>query len=170
MSTPQADPSTRRLPLADLVLTLGLLVLFAVAFATARAWPFETGVFPQMVTALGTVLAVLNLAALLMSRSAPDTHPHGEDGDIESVDVEYIFEQAGPGLWARNLAWLGGFFLVLYLAGIFVAAPAFTVLYLRFSARASWLLSVVYAVVVGVVLYLSFVLLLGLPVPEGILL
>jgi uncharacterized membrane protein YedE/YeeE len=165
-----AERAARRLPVADVVLTVGLLAVFATAFATARGWPFETGIFPLMVTALGAALAVLHLAALLVRRPAPDAQPAGEDSEIEAVDVEYVFEHTGLSLWLRSLAWLAGFFVALYVVGIFVAAPVFTVLYLRFSARASWLLSAVYALVVGVVLYLSFVVFLDLPTPEGILL
>lgn len=161
--------STRRLPLADLLLTLGLLAVFVVAFLTARAWSFETGVFPRMVTALGAVLALLHLVVLVARRSVPDLRAHGEDAEIEAVDVEYVFERAGARAWLRNLAWIGGFFLLLYLAGIFVAAPVFTISYLRLEARTSWLLSLVYAVVVGAMLYLSFVLFLDLPTPPGLL-
>ncbi|MDP9392526.1 MAG: tripartite tricarboxylate transporter TctB family protein [Actinomycetota bacterium] len=160
----------RRLPVADVVLTAALLAMFVVAFVTARGWPFETGIFPQMVTALGAGLALLHLVVLLVRRPAAETRPAGEDTEIEAVDVEYVFEHAGLPLWLRSLGWLAGFFVALYLLGIFVTAPVFTVLYLRFSARASWLLSVVYAVVVGALLYLSFVVFLDLPTPEGILL
>ena len=168
-TTPDTDRPARRLPLADLLLTAALLAIFVVAFATARAWSFETGIFPLMVTGLGAGLAALHLVVLLVRRPAPDTQPHGEDGDIESMDVEYVFEHAGAALWLRSLAWIGGFLVVMYLAGVFVAAPVFTVLYLRFSARASWVLSVVYAVVVGILLYLAFVVFLNLPTPEGLL-
>ncbi len=169
MTTASRDRPTRRLPLADIVLTVALLTVFAIAFATARAWSFETGIFPLMVTALGAGLAVLHLVVLLVRHPAPDPHPHGEDGEIDPVDVEYVFEHAGPALWLRSLSWIAGFLVALYVAGIFVAAPLFTILYLRFSARASWVLSVVYAVVVGVLLYLSFVVFLDLPTPEGLL-
>lgn len=169
MSTTDNDRSTRRRPVADVLLTGGLLAVFVVAFVTARGWEFETGVFPQMVTGLGAGLAALHLAALFLRPPAPDAEPHGEDSEIEAVDIEYVFAQAGPPLWAASLAWLGGFFGLMYLVGIFVAAPVFTVAYLRFAAGASWLISVVYAVVVGIVLYLSFVVFLGLPTPDGIL-
>ncbi len=168
-TAPDTDRPARRLPLADLLLTAALLAIFAGGFAIARAWSFETGVFPLMVTALGAGLAVLHLVVLLVRRPAPDLRPHGEDAEIESMDVEYVFEHAGPALWLHSLAWIGGFLVLMYLAGIFVAGPVFTVLYLRFSARASWVLSVVYAAVVGILLYLAFVVFLNLPTPEGLL-
>ena len=168
-ATNDQRPATRRLPVADLLLTAGLLAIFVVAFLTARAWCFETGVFPRMITALGVVLAVLHLVVLFTRRPDPDLHAHGEDAEIEAVDVEYVFERAGTRAWLRNLAWIAGFFLLLYVAGIFVAAPVFTVAYLRFEAHASWVLSAVYAVVVGAILYLSFVVFLDIPTPPGLL-
>jgi hypothetical protein len=170
MSTPSSERTARRWQVADLVLTAGLLIVFVAALLTARDWSFKTGLFPQMVAVVGAALAALHLVVLVLRRPSPDLEPHGEDGEIEALDLEYIFEHASGGLWARTLGWVLGFFLLLYLVGIFVAAPVFTVAYLRFSAGASWLLTLVYAVVVGVLLYLAFVVFLQLPVPEGLLL
>lgn len=167
-STPQASPPARRVPIADLVLTAGLLGVFVLAFVTALGWSFNTGVFPLLVTGLGVVLALLHLLVLLVRRPVEDRTPHGEDDEIEAMDVEYAFEHAGRAMWTRTLGWVSGFFVLLYVAGIFVAAPVFTIAYLRFSARASWLLSVVYAVVVGLVLYVAFVVLLDVPTPPGL--
>ncbi|GAB3353731.1 tripartite tricarboxylate transporter TctB family protein [Modestobacter lapidis] len=167
-SAPTTSPPARRVSRGDLALTLGLLGVFVLAFVTALGWSFNTGVFPRLITGLGVALAVLHLVVLLVRRPAPDVQPHGEDGDIEAMDVEYAFEHAEPKQWAWTLGWVAGFFLLLYLGGIFIAAPVFTVAYLRFSARASWLFSAVYAVVVGLVLYAAFVVFLEIPTPPGI--
>jgi hypothetical protein len=166
---PTQTQSARRLPLADLVITVGLLVAFVVAFITARSWPYGAAVFPEMVTAVGVALAVLHLVVLVVRRPAPDLRPHGQDGEIEALDVEYVFEHAGRRAWAADLGWLAGFFVLTYVAGVLVAAPVFTVLYLALSARKSWLFSAIYAVVLGVVLYVSYTVVLELPLPEGIL-
>ena len=167
-STPPNSSPTRRVSLADLLLTVGLLAIFVVAFLTALDWSFNTGVFPLLITGLGVALAVLHLVVLLVRRPTADLHPHGEDDEIETMDVEYAFEHAGRAMWARTLGWVFGFFLLLYVAGIFIAAPVFTIAYLRLSAKASWLVSLVYAVVIGLVLYVSFVVFLGLPTPPGL--
>ncbi|MDK3255443.1 tripartite tricarboxylate transporter TctB family protein [Blastococcus capsensis] len=167
-STPPNSSPTRRVALADLLLTVGMLAIFVIAFLTALDWSFNTGVFPLLITGLGIALAVLHLVVLLVRRPVPDLHPHGEDEEVEAMDVEYAFEHAGRAMWARTLAWVFSFFLLLYVAGIFIAAPVFTIAYLRLSAKASWLLSVVYAVVIGLALYASFVVFLGLPTPPGL--
>lgn len=168
-STP--DRSTRRgLPIADLVLTAALTAVFLAGLVTAREWSFKAGFFPTLVTLLGLCLGVLHLFFLLIRRPAPDLHPHGEDAEIEPADVEYIFEHASPRQWAACLAWVAGFFLSMYLVGIFVTGPLFTLAYLRLSARASWVVSIIYAAVVGVALYLAFEVLLDLPAPPGLFL
>ncbi len=167
-STPPTSPPARRVPVADLLLTVGVLAIFVVAFVTALGWSFNTGVFPLLITGLGIGLSLLHLVVLLVRRPARDLHPHGEDDEIEAMDVEYAFEHAGRAMWARTLGWVFGFFLLLYVAGIFIAAPVFTIAYLRLSAKASWLVSVVYAVVVGLMLYASFVVFLDLPTPPGL--
>lgn len=163
------DGTRRRLPLADLAITTGLLLVFVLAFLTARGWPEGASIFPEFVTGVGAALAALHLLVLVVRRPAEDLQPHGEDGEIEALDVEYVFEHAGRRSWAINLAWIAGFFLVTFLVGVLVAAPVFTLLYLRWTARASWLFSAVYAVVLGVVIYVSYTIALQLPLPEGIL-
>lgn len=167
--TPPAERAHRQLSVADLVITAGLFTAFVAAHVTARGWPAGAAIFPEMVTAVGAALAALHLLVLVVRRPTPDLQPHGEDREIEALDVEYVFEHAGRRAWAGNLAWLAGFFVLMYLAGVLVAAPAFTALYLRLSARTSWLFSAIYAVVLGVVLYLSYTVALELPLPEGIL-
>jgi hypothetical protein len=163
------EQSRARLPVADLLLTAGLAGLFAAAFLVARDWSFNAGFFPRLITTFGLALAVLHLLVLLVRRRAPETHPHTGDEEGESVDVEYVFEHASRSEWAQSLAWLSGFFLSLYLIGLFVTAPLFAVAYLRTSAGSSWKVSVTYALVVGLTLYAAFEWLLGLPVPSGAL-
>ncbi len=167
-SSPPTGSPARRLPVADLLLTVGLLAVFVLAFVTARGWSFNTGVFPLLITGLGIALTLLHLVVVLVRRPPPDPRPHGEDEELEAMDVEYAFEHASRSQWAGTLGWVAGFFVLLYVAGIFIAAPVFTIAYLRVAAKASWLLSVVYAVVVGLVLYASFVLFLDLPTPPGL--
>jgi hypothetical protein len=163
-----STPAKRQLSGADLIITAGLLAVFAIAFVTALGWSFNTGVFPLLITGLGIALSLLHIVFLLVRRPVVDLQPHGEDDEIDAMDIEYAFEHAGRAQWCRTLGWVFGFFALLYVAGIFIAAPIFTIAYLRFSARASWLLSVVYAVVVGVVLYATFVIALEIPTPPGL--
>jgi hypothetical protein len=165
--------SVRAWPIADLVITVALLILFAWALSSASEWSVKAALFPRLVTTFGLALAVLHLVLLLVRRRSADDSAEAQSvmGISEPDDdpLAYAFSTAGRLAWMVALAWVAGFFVSLYVLGVYVTAPLFTVLYLRLSAHASWRLSVIYSVVVGAVLYGVFETLLGLPTPEGVL-
>jgi hypothetical protein len=152
---------------ADVVVTVLLLVLFAWAFLEAGEWSFRAALFPRLVTATGVVLALLHLVQGLLRLRRPAPAP--DSGDADPDDVEYIFRTAGPRRWASALGWVAAFFVLLFLAGLYVTAPVFSVLYLRFAGRRRWIFSAIYAIVIAVVLYVAFELALGVPTPAGLL-
>ena len=164
---------------ANLVLTVLLLALFAWAYLETSELPFKAALFPRLVTGAGSVLAALlllqSLLGLRNARSAPAAPPApGGDGaeveDLNDDDVEYVFQTAGTRRWTEAIGWSAGFFVLLYVAGLFITAPLFSFLYLRFAGRRTWLLSTLYAVVVGALLYVAFELLLAVPTPPGLFL
>jgi len=191
---PPRRPSTGAA--ADVVLTVLMLALFGWAFLEAVEWSSKAALFPRIVSGIGFGVSALHLVQALLrlgrDRSpAPDpvpaTSPAGPippvpgdpvpqaagttaEDDVNEDDVEYVFQTAGPRRWAAALGWVTGFFVLLYVAGLFLTAPVFSLLYLRIAGRRSWLLSAVYAVVLAVVLYAAFELALGVPVPPGLLL
>lgn len=152
---------------ADVVVTVLLLALFALAFLEAGEWSFRAALFPHLVTGAGVVLTALHLlqAALRLRRPVPSP----ESGDADPDDVEYVFRTAGPRRWASALGWVAGFFVLLFVTGLYVTAPIFSLLYLRFAGKRTWIFSAVYAVVIAVVLYVAFELALGVPTPSGLL-
>jgi Tripartite tricarboxylate transporter TctB family len=198
-----ADPAPQVTPVraattavADVVLTVLMLVLFGWAFLDAADWSFKAALFPRIVTGVGFVVSALHLVQALLrfrrDRAAagapvPATTPAGPippvagdpvpqaagtttEDDVNEDDVEYVFQTAGARRWTEALAWVAGFFVLLYVAGLFITAPLFSFLYLRFAGRRSWLFSALYAVVLGAVLYLAFEVALGIPVPPGLFL
>jgi hypothetical protein len=168
-----AEPVTgRQLPTVDIVLSLVLAAVFASAFWTATEWSVKAGLFPRMVTGLGLALALLHVVLLLRRARTPvPVVEERVDADDEAEgDVEYVFAHAGGRAWAGSLAWVAGFFVGLYVVGLFVAAPLFALAYLRFSVRRSWVFSVAYAAVIFAVLYVAFEVALQLPVPPGLFL
>jgi tripartite tricarboxylate transporter TctB family protein len=163
--------SGRRPPeaVADVVVTLLLLALFAWAFLEAGEWSFRAALFPRLVTAAGVVLTALHLVLALarLRRAAPPVDADEPEGDPDAV--EYVFRTAGPRRWASALGWVVAFSFPLYLAGLYVTAAVFSLLYLRFAARRTWIFSAIYAIVSAVVLYVAFELALGVPTPSGLL-
>ena len=179
-STPAPAPVVRRRPspetVADLVLTVLLLALFGWGYLEAGQWSFQAALFPHLVTAASFLITALYLVQVLVRLTrevrtgvvAPD--PAGAEDDPERDDVEYLFQTAGARRWAAALGWIAAFFVLLYVAGLFITAPVFSFLYLRFVGRRTWLFSVLYAVVLGAVLYAAFDLALGVPTPPGLFL
>jgi Tripartite tricarboxylate transporter TctB family len=150
---------------ADVVVTVLLLGLFGWAFLETAEWSLRAALFPRMVTATAVVLAALHLvqAVLRLRRASPpldEAHPD---------DVEYVFRTAGPHRWASALAWVAAFFVLLYVTGLYVTAPVFSLLYLRVAAKRTLIFSAIYAIVMGVLLYVAFELALGVPTPSGLL-
>jgi Tripartite tricarboxylate transporter TctB family len=172
MTAPAEAPAPgRRRPspeaVADVVVTVLLLALFAWAFLEAGQWSFRAALFPRLVTGAGVVLAALHLVQVLLRlwRPVPSPDPGGADPD----EVEYVFRTAGGRRWASALGWVAGFFVLLHVTGLYVTAPVFSVLYLRFAGKRTWIFSAIYAIVIAVVLYVAFELALGVPTPSGLL-
>jgi hypothetical protein len=167
----------RRVLSADFVLSAVLLVIFAAAFLGARAWPFDAKIFPMMVSGVGIVLVLLKMALALRpprAAAAPVAHTVAgveltDEDDEADEALEYIFETATRSDWLRVLAWAGGFFLAFFLVGAVPSILVFTLLYLRFEARSSWIVAAVYAAVLGGTLYAAQEL-LQILLPAGILL
>lgn len=153
---------------ADVVVTVLLLVLFAWAFIEAGEWSFRAALFPRLVTGAGVVLTALHLVQAVLRLRRPTPSP--EAGDADPDDVEYVFRTAGPRRWASALGWVAAFFVLLYLGGLYVTAPVFSLLYLRFAGKRTWVFSATYAIVIAVVLYAAFELALGVPTPSGLFL
>lgn len=178
-------PSARAV--ADVVLSVLLLALFGWALLESTAWSFRTALFPRIVCGGALALTALHLVkavvALLRERRpgprpgadgpadpADSSDGPGTDEADDADDAAHVFRTAGPRSWASALGWIAGFFVLLQVGGLFVTAPAFSLLYLRFGAGRTWRFSACYAVVIGVVLYAAFELALDIPSPPGLFL
>jgi hypothetical protein len=174
-STADHRPPTR----ADLVFGAAAVVMFAAAGVATFGWPFRTALFPRLVTGSGTAIALLFTVSWLLRRPGPGTADPGSDEpeagsallapeeDGRGHDVEYVYATAGRAAWAQALGWIAVFFLLLALVGLFAAAAAFTVAYLRWGGGRSWRFAVTYAVILVAVFYVSMDVLLTIPTPRG---
>jgi uncharacterized membrane protein YedE/YeeE len=172
---PVGSSGRRGLPLADFTITLVLLALFGAALVSSSAWSVKAALFPRFVTGVGLALAVMHLIAIVVTalqRRPVEASPVPADDDdtAAGVDTEYVFANAGRAAWASALLWVAGFFVLLYVLGLFLAAPLFAVTYLRLSAERTWLFSIVYAAVIGAVLYIALEFALQVSTPPGFVL
>lgn len=167
-----------RRSIAELVFSIALLVLFAWAFVEAGNWSFRAALYPRIVAVAGLLTVMLRLAVSVFGGAraagapAPTLELAGvavvDEEEAEQQDVEYVFAHAGRQAWIEALGWVAGFFVALWVLGLYITVPLFCVLYLKLVAKASWLVAVVYAAVAWLVLFLAFTRFLSLPVPEGI--
>jgi Tripartite tricarboxylate transporter TctB family len=149
---------------ADVVLTVLLLGLFGWAFLETAQWSTRAALFPRIVTATAVALTALHLVQALLRLRRPAVTQDEANPD----DVEYVFRTAGVQRWASALGWVAAFFVLLYVTGLYVTAPVFSLLYLRFVGKRTWIFSAIYAIVIAVVLYVAFELALGVPTPPGL--
>ncbi|MCZ2813950.1 tripartite tricarboxylate transporter TctB family protein [Modestobacter sp. VKM Ac-2979] len=161
---------------ADFILSAVLLCVFAAAFVGATNWSFDAKIFPMIVSGVGMVLTLLKMALALRPPSAAAGSAAHTVSGVELTDeddeadeaLEYVFETASRTDWLRVLGWAGGFFLAFFLVGAIPSILVFTVLYLFFEARATWLVLVVYALVLSGILY-GVQEFLNVLLPDGIL-
>ena len=160
--------------LADVIGSAALLVLFAVALLMALEWADRGSIFPLGVTAVGAALSGGHLLRSLVKKNPAPTpvepiESQAGAGEEYEDDAEDILTTAGARDWMTTLGFVGGFFLALYIFGLYLATAVFAVVYLRFQAHSSWKFSVIYASVLTIALYLIFSVALELPVPAGVI-
>jgi hypothetical protein len=163
-----AERGNRR---ADLAFTIVLLVVFVGALVLARQWGFRASLVPTLVSSVGIALTAVHLVLVLAGRSRVAVTPGtstAADPEIEEHDPAHVFAAAGAERWRSSLLWAAGFFVAVSVVGLIATTVAFTAAYLRVSVRAGWLFSAIYAVALGLLLWLVFGELLAIPLPEGV--
>jgi hypothetical protein len=165
MSPTRPDRAQRT---ADLAFTVFLLVVFTGALVLARQWGFRASLVPTLVSGAGIGLSVAHLLLVLTGRSAAAPQPVMAEPEVEEHDAAHVFATAGARQWRSCLGWVAGFFVSVSVLGLIAPTVAFTAAYLRLSVRATWMFSAVYAVALGLVLWLVFGELIAIPLPEGV--
>lgn len=165
-ATEPARQAPRRIAVADLIGGVLLVVVMAGAWLLTRDWDDKAAVFPRGIALGGVVLGVvLVVRSLVGTRRAPVV----PDAEELEDDLDYVFHTASGRQWLVTLAWFGGFFVSLYVLGLYPTSIVFTVLYLHTQDRRSWLFSGIYALVLTGALYLAFTVALAQQVPGGLL-
>jgi hypothetical protein len=148
---------------------LVLLLLWVVW--EARGWPFRTRLFPWAIGFPVLALALVQLAYSLWSairhRSTRDVNSiSSQAGEIAVAGVALDPILAGR----RTLSivvWTLAFALGFWLFGFKVGGLLLSLAFLRFQARESWTMSVLYSAGVYLFFLLGFELALGVPFPAG---
>ena len=150
-----------------ILFTLGILIFSTYAVVSARDWPLGTKVFPWIVGIPVMILSVIQLA-LEISQSRSIAAPPKEDtGDLQvdwSIGSRVVGAKA-----ARFYGWLLGFLFCIWLLGFFVAVPLYTFLYLKVSAKESWLMTISLSLATFIFFVLLFDQVLHLPWPTPVI-
>ena len=160
--------------IAEIVGSAVLLILFAGGLWLALGWSAKAATFPLGVTAIG---AALSAAYLIRSCFKKQESPApaasaavnlGDNDEDSDYDIDGILLSASAKDWAATLGFMSGFFISLFVLGLYTTAAVFTVAYLKFQAHSTWKLAILYTVILTGLLYVVFSLALQLPVPAGL--
>lgn len=143
----------------------GFILLVAVwALYATKDWPFNTALYPRVVSVPFILLATAEFVLSLRGRD-------GGDGG-RAMDVQISAATDPPTAMRRTLialGWLLAFFGGIWLLGFVVAVPVFVFAYLKFGGRESWVTSLGLAAAAWAGFYGLFVRLLHLPFLPGVL-
>ncbi|MEZ3160692.1 tripartite tricarboxylate transporter TctB family protein [Microbacterium sp. BWT-B31] len=154
----------------DLIVTIIMLAIFIAAFATAASWPSLAAYFPLGVSSAGTLSsAIFVIRVLFFPRKVDAPKTNIPEAATPVADQEYeFFRSLTLKDWVNSVGWLGSFFVFLAVFGIYVAMVVFTVCYLRFQAAKSWWFTAIYTATLVGTIYVTFELVLKLPLPGGL--
>jgi putative tricarboxylic transport membrane protein len=147
----------------QVLFTVCVISLLALALWQSRNFGFRAGLFPWVIGTPTLLLALFQLAKDLRGDKKPGA-PHLE-GEA-AVEVS-------PGAAARRtltiLGWTVGFFIAIWLLGFSYAVPLTMVLYLKFAGREKWPITAIMTLCTWGFFYLLFQRMLNVPFPDGLI-
>lgn len=180
--------STTRSVMPDLVIACVVLVLCAGAMALSFTYSSVVSLLlPRLAAGLGILCAALMIVstsrALARQREKTKTasntstveeratvpDPTEAEAEVDPNDAEYVLSHTSRGVWLSTLGFIVGFFLVLYLCGLFVAAATLSLSYLVVVGKKSWLFASMYAAVLTGLLWILMRWVTYIPSPRGVL-
>lgn len=157
------------------------VIFFGTIFVTALTYDIEAGLLPLLVSGLCLLFSIIRLMMVLSGKEkkgkaeeaiAMAVQDKGEGILRVTAPPKKKKEKVDPGIaWKRFFiisSWLLGLAVGVYLFGHLIAIPLFTFLYLR-SRKEKWVISILFAVVMTVGVYLVIVVGTKTPLYQGVL-
>lgn len=135
------------------IVAVAVLAIFVYLAADTQRWSPRARLFSQVIAA-----PALGLAMLQIVREARRARAGSVIGGPDEAVVG-----------GRAALWLVAFFVSVFTMGLLVTVPLFAIAYLRFEARFSLLVTLVYAVIATVFVWGIFGALLHIPLPKGVI-
>lgn len=171
---------------SDLVFSIVILVISV----GALIWSFTYAeavamLLPRLAAGLGILSAVWMIIRksreLVKQRAAAANYaPAGavettiddedDEDEVDTNDAEYVLSHTSRRDWLISLGFIAGFFVLLYLFGLFIAAGVLSLTYLIFVGKRKWWFAVIYTAVLVALLYALMRVITYIPSPAGIIL
>jgi hypothetical protein len=146
----------------QVLFTVCVITLLALALWQSRNFGFRAGLFPWVIGTPTLLLALFQLAKDLRGHKKVGA-PHLE-GEAK-VEVS-------PAVAARRtltvIGWTVGFFIAIWLLGFSYAVPLTMLLYLKFAGREKWPITAIMTFCTWGFFYLLFQRVLNVPFPDGL--
>lgn len=184
--TTHTTSSRKSIDYGDWGITLVLLGVMIGAYVLTWKWPAGTAFFPELLSLAGICFLAVKICSLVWTAfgggraaetpAVQKAHSNGEvslvaEGDEDQgneSEFHDVFTQSDGRTWLGAIGWIALFFVGMYLFGLLVILPIFTLIYLRLVAKASWFVCVLYVLGTAGLIYVVFEMFLHLPLPQGI--
>lgn len=121
-----------RLHIPSIIFSAFIAVIAIFTFISSGDFPRGARLFPQTISVITLILAILSIASNLLHRT-PLQLTKSEEPDTADLTSDTSFKEVWP-----YLAWISGAYLAMYVLGFFIASGLFCVLFLRNVACMSW--------------------------------
>lgn len=185
--------TAKRSAMPDIVISCFILFVSAGAMALSFTYPPAVSMLlPRLAAGLGVFCAVWMIInkSIAFARdrresddvydstaavSSPREETLGLDlpdaaEEVDENDAEYVLSHTPRKIWLVTLGFIAGFFILLYLCGLFIAACALSLAYLLVVGKKSWIFAVLYSAAFTALLWAFMRWVTYIPSPSGILL
>ena len=164
-NTPVEEPVDHRLRFGPATwFTAVAIVLLASALWTSRNFGYRAGLFPWVIGTPTLILAFGQVARDIYGRKKK------KQSDIPELPETEVAPEDVKKRTISIILWTIGFFLVIWFLGFTYAVPLTMLLYLKFAADESWLMTGLVTFFSWLFYWSLFEKLLNVPFPEGLLL
>ena len=146
----------------DVLFTSFIIITLAVALWQSRNFGYRAGLFPWIIAPPVLALAI---AQLWLELTGKTTRPTSGEGDAEeNLPPDAIYSRT-----VTIIGWILGVFVAIWLLGFSLAVPLTTLLYLKFTSREKWAITIVFAIASWAIFYGLFEYAINIPFPKGLL-
>ncbi len=159
-------PAEQKIHWGSAIFVIALITFLSWALWTSKGFGYRAGLFPWSVGYPMLLLCVFQLGMTLMKR---ESHTHvATMGDFEAASEPELPRKVANLRTAKILAWIIGYFFVIWLLGFVYAVPVAMLSYLKFGADEKWPISLILTAAGWTFFYLLFQHALSIPFPPGL--